>query len=66
MTLKDIAKKAKVSTATVSYALNNTGNISQETRQRILKIADELNYQPNKIAKSLRVKRTHTIGILIV
>lgn len=66
MTLKDIAEKANVFTATVSYALNNTGNISLATRERILKIAGELNYHPNRIAKSLRVKRTHTIGILIV
>lgn len=65
MTLKDIAKKANVSTATVSYALNNTGNISLATRERILKIAGELNYQPNRIAKSLRAKRTYTIGILV-
>jgi LacI family transcriptional regulator len=63
-TIKDIAKKAGVSTATVSYVLNNNGQISEKTRRRILKIVNELNYKRNTIAKSLRTSRTNTIGII--
>ncbi len=63
-TIKDIAKKAGVSTATVSYVLNNNGQISEETRSRILKIVSEMNYKRNIIAKSLRTSRTNTIGII--
>ncbi len=63
-TIKDIAKKAGVSTATISYVLNNKGKISEETRSRILKIVNEMNYRRNTIAKSLRTSKTSTIGII--
>ncbi|MDD3818956.1 MAG: LacI family DNA-binding transcriptional regulator [Actinomycetota bacterium] len=64
VTIKDIAKKAGVSTATISYVLNNEGKISEETRRRVLKIVDEMNYKRNTIAKSLRTSKTSTIGIV--
>lgn len=63
-TIKDIAKKANVSPATVSYVLNNSAQISQETRERVLKAAQELQYQPNNLAKSLRKKKSMTIGVI--
>ena len=64
VTIKDIAKRADVSTATVSYVLNNKGKISEETRSRVLKIVNEMNYKRNTIAKSLRTSKTNTIGIV--
>lgn len=64
MNIKEIAEKAGVSVATVSYVLNKTGNVSDKTRARILKIVEETGYVPNKIAKGLRVHKTNTIGVL--
>lgn len=63
--IKDIAKAANVSTATVSYVLNGTGNISPETRQKVLKVAEELNYKPNQIAKSLKINKTCTVAVIV-
>jgi LacI family transcriptional regulator len=65
VTLKDIAAKAGVSTATVSYVLNNTGNISSETRKKVLDVLETLNYKPNQVARSLKVKKTRTIGVIV-
>lgn len=64
ITIKDIAKKAQVSTATVSYVLNNNGKISPETRDKVLKVVEELNYRTNNLAKGLRTNKTNTIGII--
>lgn len=66
VTLKKVAKKANVSTATVSYVLNGSFHqVSEETKNKVLKVVDELNYKPNKIAKSLRTSQTQTIGIMV-
>ena len=62
--MKDIAKKAQVSVATVSKVLNGTGNISEETTRKILEIAEELNYHPNLYARNLKTGFSRTIGIL--
>lgn len=64
VTIKEIASKAGVSTTSVSYALNGSTEISDATRLKILKIANEIGYQPNSIAKSLRTKKTLTIGVI--
>ncbi|MCA9970916.1 MAG: LacI family DNA-binding transcriptional regulator [Anaerolineales bacterium] len=64
-TLKDVAKRARVSVTTASYALNNTGTISDETRQRVRKAAEELNYHPNAFARNLKKRKTNTIGVFI-
>jgi DNA-binding LacI/PurR family transcriptional regulator len=65
-TITEIAKIASVSIATVSRVLNNSNHpISESTRQRILKLAEELNYQPNLVARSLRLDSTKTIGIIV-
>ncbi len=59
-----MASLAGVSTATVSYYINNSGYVSKEKRQRIAKAIEELDYQPNLIAKSLKVKDTKQIVFL--
>ncbi|RFM25752.1 LacI family DNA-binding transcriptional regulator [Deminuibacter soli] len=65
--IKDVAEKAGVSTALVSYVLNNRmqGRISEATAARIRKAAKELNYQPNRIAQSLKLQKTRTIGLIV-
>lgn len=65
VTMKDVAEKAGVSTKTVSRVINNQGEISEETRQRILQIIDELGYRPNRLAQGLLTGRTYTIGVII-
>jgi len=66
-TLKDIAKLAQVSVATVSYVLNNVTSqtIPEETRCKVLEAAKELQYIPNLAARSLVMQKTGLIGILI-
>lgn len=64
-TIKDIARMANVSITTVSRALNKEGGVSEKTREKILQIAKELNYRPNRLARSLVTKRTNTIGIIL-
>ena len=65
ITIKDIARMANVSHTTVSRALNNKSRIKNETKDKILAIASELNYQPNFIARSLVMKKTKTLGLVI-
>ncbi|MBK5262765.1 MAG: LacI family DNA-binding transcriptional regulator [Peptostreptococcaceae bacterium] len=66
VTIKDIAKDAKVSIATVSMILNNKDNkISSATRSRVLEIAKSLNYIPNTMARSLVTRQTKTIGLIM-
>ena len=64
-TIRDIAKHAGVSITTASYVLNNTGNISDATRKRVLQAAEELNYHPNAFARHLKKVKTRTIGVFI-
>ncbi|MCK4316261.1 MAG: LacI family DNA-binding transcriptional regulator, partial [Anaerolineae bacterium] len=65
MTMRDVARKAGVSIKTVSRVVNNQGEISEATRQRVLAIIDELGYRPNRIARAMVTQRTHTIGLVI-
>ena len=60
-----MAKELDVSISTVSKALHNDKNISQETRERVQAFAKFYNYRPNSIALSLKQKKTHTIGLII-
>jgi len=61
-TLKDVAKLAGVSTKTVSRVVNNQGEISQETRERVQAAIEQLGYRPNVLARSLIHQRTNTLG----
>lgn len=65
VTIKDIAAKAGVSAVTVSRALNDKPYTKKETKERIIKIANEMGYTPNALAKSLVTRKTNTIGVLI-
>lgn len=63
ITIKDIAKMANVSHTTVSRALNNSPFINEDTKRRIVEIANELNYVPNYNAKSLVLNKSYNIGL---
>ncbi|MCL6086802.1 MAG: LacI family transcriptional regulator [Actinobacteria bacterium] len=63
--LKDIAEKLNLSESTVSRALSNHPKISKKTKNLIKELASEMNYHPNLIAKSLVMKKTKTIGLII-
>jgi len=65
LTVKDVAREAGVSTATVSRVLNRTGYVSEEARAQVVDAVERLRYQPNSIARSLKQKKTNTIGILV-
>src|SRR5882757_694172 len=65
VTLKDVAREAQVSTATVSRVINGHGNVSEATRERILGVAERLRYVPDSAARSLSTGLTHTIGVLL-
>ncbi len=65
MTLDAVAKKARVSTATVSRVLNNLGVVKDSTRKRVLQAVEELNYYPNLHARSLAGGRTRTLGMIV-
>lgn len=64
-TIKDIAKKLKISPSTVSRALKDHFEISQETKEAVKRVADEMNYQPNSLALSLRYSKSNTIGVVV-
>ncbi|HEU4662716.1 MAG TPA: LacI family DNA-binding transcriptional regulator, partial [Dokdonella sp.] len=65
VTIKDVAKAAGVSVASVSRALNGRDNVTDATRHRILDVASKLRYRPNDAARSLITKRTRTIGAVL-
>ncbi|MFL5575542.1 MAG: LacI family DNA-binding transcriptional regulator [Gemmatimonadaceae bacterium] len=65
VTIKDVARAAGVSVATVSRVLNDSGPVSAETRRRIREIARQLRYTPNGAARSLITSRTTTLGVLL-
>lgn len=64
--MKDIAKQCNVSVASVSKALNGYSDISEETRQLILKTASEMGYLPNSSARALKTRRSYNLGVLFV
>ncbi|MDE2218744.1 MAG: LacI family DNA-binding transcriptional regulator [Gammaproteobacteria bacterium] len=64
-TIKDVAMRARVSTASVSRVLNGSGAVTEPTRQRVLRAAQYLRYTPHEAARSLITRRTRTIGVLL-
>jgi len=64
-TIKDIAERAGVSVATVSYVLNNTRYVSPEKKERVTEAVRELNYVPNAAARGLRAGESRTIGLIV-
>ncbi|WP_334180074.1 LacI family DNA-binding transcriptional regulator [Pseudoxanthomonas sp.] len=65
VTIKDVAREARVSVATVSRALNGHENVAESVRQQVLATADRLRYQPHAAARSLSSRRTQTIGVVL-
>ncbi len=66
VTLADIARVAQVSVSTVSRVLSNPNYpIKEENRQRILKLAEEMGYKPNLVARSLQSNRSHLVGVIV-
>ncbi len=65
MRIKDVAREAGVSTATVSHVINNTRFVSEETRAKVLSAIERCDYYPNDHARSLSSGRTNTLGLLI-
>ncbi len=64
VSIKEIARYCSVSTATVSKAMNDKSDIGEETKRRIREAAERLGYFPNATARTLRTKRSHSIGVL--
>lgn len=65
VTISDIAKRAKVSSTTVSRVLNDSGYVKEDTKKRILEAIKEMNYTPSAIARSLSKSSTNTIGVIV-
>jgi LacI family transcriptional regulator len=65
MTLQEVARRARVSTATVSRVLNNPDSVKSTTRTRVLKIVQELKYSPNQHARGLAGARSRSIGVIV-
>ena len=65
ITIKDIARKSGVGISTVSRVINNTGYVSDEVRQKVMKVVKDCNYIPNASARSLKVNDSRNIAILV-
>jgi len=65
VTVKDIAKRLRLHYTTVSKALRDHPDISPATKQRVVSLAEELDYHPNSIAKSLKNQATSTLGVIV-
>lgn len=65
VTMKEIAKKLGVSVSTISRALKDSPELHPETKRKIVEMANEMNYQPNLLAQSLRISRTKTLGVIV-
>ena len=64
-TIRDVARLAKVSTATVSFVSNGKGHVSEALKRRVMDAMEALDYHPNQVARSLQASRTHIIGMVI-
>lgn len=63
--IKDVALKAGVSTATVSHVINKTRYVAEDTKLRVVNAMKELDYRPNHVARSLRSQKSKTVGLLV-
>ena len=63
--IKDVAREAGVSTATVSHVINGTRFVKEQTKDKVVKAMDKLDYHPNYAARSLRSNKSHIVGLLI-
>ena len=64
-TIRDVANRAGVSVATVSYVINGTRNVAPATAERVRAAMEALDYHPNAVAQSLRTRTTHVIGAVV-
>lgn len=64
-TIRDVAKKANVSVATVSRVINNKGYVHEETRSTVLRVIDELGFEPNQLARSLTNHHSMMLGVIV-
>ena len=65
ITIRDIAKEAKVSPTTVSRYLNGTGYVDEQTASRICEVVERFHYRPNRIAQSLKTKETKNLVLVV-
>jgi LacI family transcriptional regulator, fructose operon transcriptional repressor len=65
VSIKDVAKAAGVSTATVSRVLSNGAHVRPEVRERVMEVVEQLSYRPNLLARSLRSQQSNTIGLIV-
>lgn len=65
MNMRELAKLVGISKTTISMAINNDSRIPQKTRDKVLKAVRKFNYQPSMVARSLRIKKTKTIGLVL-
>lgn len=65
VTIKDVAARAGVSTATVSNVINNSTLVKEKTKELVLKTIKELNYHPDRVARGFKTGKTHTIGLIV-
>lgn len=65
LSIKDIARMAGVSIATVSRVINKNGKVAKDTEKKILKVMEENNYVPNLLAKGFRTRKSTVIGIVV-
>lgn len=64
-TIRDIAIKLNISISTVSRALRGVSDVNPVTKKAVIELANRLNYEPNRVAQSLRIKRTNTLGVIV-
>lgn len=65
VTIRDVAKRAEVGIGTVSRVLNNSPNVSSATRLKVLAAIEELDFEPNPVARRLSLGRTHLVGVIV-
>ncbi len=64
-TIKDIARRLNISLSTVSRAMRNAPDVNADTRRAVQALSEEMSYQPNKLALSLKQRQTHNIGVIV-